>query len=487
MKKFFFKKAIFSASVLSLAATMVFAIPAFAGPDFDYQSGTNYRYPSQRDYSQGSTSPFRHYQPDFNRSEQDSRFGASEFPGTSRGNGENPGADRDFGRADGRSYSEGSIYQGDTGYRGYYGDNPETRDYDKYYQGRYGRPSSSNYRENMEGRGGRQPEPRYGQSRQQEEVGETGQEMFDRSRRRQQFGGSGQQQYGQSDRRQFGDSGQQQYGQSDRRQFGDSGQQQYGQYSRQQYRESDREQFGQGQYGQDRGRRRESARRGGQQDQRFSTGMDRDRFERGYYQQRRDRQSRQQMRRGDRIQGSIKEMKTISLSKMEEDHVIARIQTREGQVAKVDLGPEQKLSDLNLKKGDQVTVHGITGSINQKPVLMAHGVEAKGQRVSIKRPQDMKLKSYSGQIMKTKKTDLREGTPTVLMARIRMDDGNTTMVNLGPEKELRNQLDIQEGKRFSMLARPAKVEGRTGLVAEFIKIGDNSVDVDWQKAKKSSR
>jgi len=193
------------------------------------------------------------------------------------------------------------------------------------------------------------------------------------------------------------------------------------------------------------------------------------------------------MRRGDRIQGSIKEMKTISLSKMDEDHVIARIRTQNGQVAKVDLGPERKISDLNLQKGDQVTVHGITGSVNQKPVLMAHAVEAKGQRVSVKRPQDLNLKSYSGQIIKTKKTSIRKGTPTVLMARIRMDDGNTAMVNMGPEKELRNRLDIREGKRFSMLARPVKINGRNALVAEFVKIGDNSVDVDWQKAKKSSR
>lgn len=485
MKKFIFKKAIFSASVVSLAATMVFAIPAFAGSDFDYESGTNYRYPSQRDYSQGSTSPFRHYQPDFNRSERDFQFGASDFPKTSRGYGENLETNRNFGSENDRGYSEGSTYRGDTGYRRYDGNSSDAMNYDQYYQGRYGRPSYGNYRENMEGRGGWQPESRYGQSRQQQEFGEPEQEMFDRSRRLQQFGDSGKQQYSRRQQRQQGPGSQAQRRMDPRGWvrvgYDFDNDNKVDAYEWISYDDLEKAREG--------SRRRESASRSGQgrQGRRFSTGMDRDRFERGYYHQRRGRRSRQQMRRGDRIQGSIKEMKTISLSKMDEDHVIARIRTQNGQVAKVDLGPERKISDLNLQKGDQVTVHGITGSVNQKPVLMAHAVEAKGQRVSVKRPQDLNLKSYSGQIIKTKKTSIRKGTPTVLMARIRMDDGNTAMVNMGPEKELRNRLDIREGKRFSMLARPAKINGRNALVAEFVKIGDNSVDVDWEKAKKSSR
>lgn len=209
---------------------------------------------------------------------------------------------------------------------------------------------------------------------------------------------------------------------------------------------------------------------------------------RGYFEERKP-QSRRSPGRVDRIEGKIREMNTVTLTGLDEKHVVVRLDTDNDRTAKVDLGPEKRFSNLELEKGDTVVILGTPGTINDRSMLMAHWVEIGDKRYTIKRPQDMNLTRYTGEIIKTKKTRFGDETPEHLMARIRLDDGSTTIVNMGPEKELRNALEIEEGKTFSMLARPVNINGKRALVAEVLNVGDRTVDIDWagSKAKRSAQ
>ncbi len=185
----------------------------------------------------------------------------------------------------------------------------------------------------------------------------------------------------------------------------------------------------------------------------------------------------------EKVDGSIVELKDVELAGFDEKHVVARIKNRENMVAKVDLGPKSRISDLDIKKGQSVSVWGKRGTINEKYMLMAYWINVDGNRVSIKRPKDMNLKRYTGKILKLKKTAFGERTGNQVMARVELDKGIKTIVNLGPENQLGN-LNVQSGKEFSMLARPVFINGQKALVAEQVMMGDKTATIDWEKAKK---
>lgn len=209
-------------------------------------------------------------------------------------------------------------------------------------------------------------------------------------------------------------------------------------------------------------------------------------YSRGYYEEQKPR-SKRSANQFDRVEGKVRDVKAIALTGLGEKHVIVRLDTEDNRTAKADLGPEKRVSDLKLKEGEPIVIMGTPGTINDRPMLMAHWVEIGDKRQAIKRPQDRNLKRYSGRIVKTKKTTFGEDSPNHLMARVRMDDGTTTIVNLGPEKELQNTLNIEKGKSFSMLARPVNINGQRALVAEVLNVGDRTVDIDWEKVRDKSR
>ena len=185
----------------------------------------------------------------------------------------------------------------------------------------------------------------------------------------------------------------------------------------------------------------------------------------------------------EKVDGTIMELKDVKLAGFDEKHVVARIKNRENMVAKVDLGPKGRISDLDIQKGQSVSVWGKRGTINEKYMLMAYWINVDGNRISIKRPKDMNLKRYSGKILKLKKTAFGERTGNHVMARVELDQGMNTIVNLGPENQLGN-LNVESGKEFSMLARPVFIEGKKALVAEQVMMGDKTATIDWEKSKK---
>ncbi len=196
---------------------------------------------------------------------------------------------------------------------------------------------------------------------------------------------------------------------------------------------------------------------------------------------------RQQQRRPrfDTLEGTIREMKTINLTRFEDPHVVARVQTRQGRTGKADLGPKKKIDELNLQKGDRIKVYGKTGTINEKSMLMANLIQTgNNQRITIRRPQDKNLKFYSGEVLKTRTASFKKTQGgNNLMARMRLDNGAVTIVNLGPEKDLENS-NIKSGQNVAMLARPVNINGRRALVAEQLLIGNQLVDIDWAIAKR---
>ncbi len=239
--------------------------------------------------------------------------------------------------------------------------------------------------------------------------------------------------------------------------------------------------------GQDRSRNQQQAQRMNQQQDRS---QNQQQAQRQNQQQDRSRsqelslnQSRQASDRWkfDRIQGTIKEMNTVDLTGMDESHSVARLELDNGRMAKVDLGPKRKVEESNFKKGDDITIFGSSGRINDKPMLMAHWIEYDNKVVSIRRPQDRNMRRYNAEVVKTKETNVRD-SGNLLMARVKFEDGRTTIVNLGPSDTLK-AYNVKPGVKIDMLTRPVNIDGKRALVAEQLEIGDKVVDIDWEKVK----
>lgn len=183
----------------------------------------------------------------------------------------------------------------------------------------------------------------------------------------------------------------------------------------------------------------------------------------------------------DRIQGTIKEMKSVDLTSMDEPHSVARMKLENGRMAKVDLGPQRKVEEYKLKTGDTLIIFGTSGRINDKPMLMAHWIEYDNRVVSIRRPQDKNMRRYKAEVVKTKETNVRD-SGNLLMARVKFEDGRTTIVNLGPSDTLK-AYNVKPGVKIDMLTRPVNIDGKRALVAEQLMIGDKVVDINWKKVK----
>ena len=109
-----------------------------------------------------------------------------------------------------------------------------------------------------------------------------------------------------------------------------------------------------------------------------------------------------------RVEGKIRNMKTVKLAGMDGEHVIARVETQEGRTARVHLGTKEALSILNLKEGSQVTVTGSRGLVNDQPMLMAQSVGSGDNTLEVKLPEDRRLKRVRGQLISTRTTKFND-------------------------------------------------------------------------------
>jgi hypothetical protein len=203
---------------------------------------------------------------------------------------------------------------------------------------------------------------------------------------------------------------------------------------------------------------------------------------RGYYPgQLAPREARPEM---NTVIGNVMDLREVGLAGVNQNHLIGKIKTGEGRIARVDFGPVGNLATLNLRQGDGITVYGSAGTVNDKAMLMAHRVEAGGRVVTVGWPNDRNLSRYSGEVLSVRTAGFRNpNVPEQVFARVLLDQGGVTVVNLGPSHVLQKTApgDLT-GKHISLLAHPAKIGDRVALVAEELRVDGRTIHVDWPMA-----
>ncbi len=215
--------------------------------------------------------------------------------------------------------------------------------------------------------------------------------------------------------------------------------------------------------------REASQKRGGNQSEQASSGN----------------QSQKQMSRKASIQGEITELNTENSKSGSGETLTAKLENSQGQTANVCLGPKQKMSKLNLEKGDTISAEGVVTRRDDKLVLLAAKVSANGETITHKLVKRPSIKRLEGKLTSVKEAKSKSDNSTFLVVQVETDNG-TEQVHLGPKNQL-SSLDLSKGDNVNMLVRTGKVSGNDCTLAVQVSANDKTVKVIPPKRSQDDR
>lgn len=184
--------------------------------------------------------------------------------------------------------------------------------------------------------------------------------------------------------------------------------------------------------------------------------------------------------RRESLTGKIQNLRSQSMAGMDSKNVFARIKTEEGRTATVCLGSQNKLKKLDLGEGDQITVEGVRGRVNDRTVLMARKITSGDEEVQVEMQDSRRMKRVRGEVVSKRNAKFRNQDEQHVVAKVRLISGKQETVNLGPKSKV-EKLELSQGDDVSMLVRPGRVNGQPALIAEQVSSGDQSIEVSTGK------
>jgi len=178
------------------------------------------------------------------------------------------------------------------------------------------------------------------------------------------------------------------------------------------------------------------------------------------------------------LTGEIEDLKQVRLSGMRQRHVIARIETEDGQLQAVDLGPRNQVNPLRLQTGDWISVRGMQGSINRNRMLMAMQIRTDDQEIRITRPQGDDELRFAGKVRETSVRNLAENRRDRLVALVELENKENVVVDMGNVSDLQNQdIELSKNDKVVFMARPASFVGKNLLAATQLSVDGKIIQV----------
>lgn len=155
----------------------------------------------------------------------------------------------------------------------------------------------------------------------------------------------------------------------------------------------------------------------------------------------------------------------------------AELERESGKTTRVCLGIQENVSKLGVKKGDQLTVEGARGMMDDEEVVFAQRLYKDGKSVDVQPPEPAMWNRLSGEIIRLHDTEKggRQQKHTVAKLKLEGDQG-AEQVDLGPASEL-SDVDLKKGDTIRVLARERSIGGEPMLMAQLIRVNDSVIDV----------
>jgi hypothetical protein len=168
-----------------------------------------------------------------------------------------------------------------------------------------------------------------------------------------------------------------------------------------------------------------------------------------------------------RVSGEITKTKKVSVA--DTRHMVAVLRTSAGNQAIVDLGPVRDIDQLDLEKGDKLTVHGPSVKIGQRKTILAKKVSANGRTQETRRSG----KTMTGRIVNTRTAEVRGKERQIAVVET---NGKHRLVDLGPANRLEMELD--KGAKVTVTGVPVKVGDKRVLIAHEIEHGQETASIE---------
>lgn len=188
------------------------------------------------------------------------------------------------------------------------------------------------------------------------------------------------------------------------------------------------------------------------------------------------------------IEGEIAKRKSVKARKRGAatsiEHLVISLKPEQGNSVTVDLGPKQRLQEMNLEDGREVTVSGPMAKIGERPILLARTVKAGGESVNL----SPNRRAIRGTVADTRSVEVRGRTHLLVMLDTE-EKKKKVAVDVGPQVDFREKPTA--GDTIAVVGVPVKVEGKNILLAQSIQhrredrrivLGDASeTDADREK------
>ncbi len=98
----------------------------------------------------------------------------------------------------------------------------------------------------------------------------------------------------------------------------------------------------------------------------------------------------------ERYDGTVIDTEKLAVDAPDKQDMVATVRLRDGNVARLDLGPRRVLGDNVPSRGQQITVMAVHGTVGGQPALIAERLDANGQVIALGRRQRSTLGEAGG-------------------------------------------------------------------------------------------
>jgi len=199
------------------------------------------------------------------------------------------------------------------------------------------------------------------------------------------------------------------------------------------------------------------------------------------------------------LQGKVLEHKQVQV-KGGDAHMVVLLGMEGGQRAVVDLGPVGPLTGHQIDQGDQLSVMGQPGRVEDRVVLFASQMTKDGQQVAIQRPageqqRQMARKegqpgeqadiaafmeqphSLKGTIAKQKEVQVKGSDRTHRVLLVESEQGPSYVVDVGPSEHTA-QANLEPGAAIDAKGKLVRIGDRLVLMADEATIDEQSVRIE---------
>lgn len=162
------------------------------------------------------------------------------------------------------------------------------------------------------------------------------------------------------------------------------------------------------------------------------------------------------------VQGEV--LKTKKASVRDTKHLIVQLEKSGGNKCLVDLGPANRLQEMDIQEGDQISVRGPMTKAGDRRILIAQEIKGPDQSQGAKQIQ-RDGQEFRGRVADTRTKKIR-GKQHTFFILASADKDKKMLVDLGATDQL--DIDPEQDDQIRVTAVPVKVNDRVVLMAQEV-------------------